>query len=455
MRRPPTVLAIVPLCFANRHERTFFADRPELIGTFLRQVLAVPALARIVLAAEEGLPLPVEASDRIRVLRLPPKDRERTPNAPFDTPELAAVLADPDTSGYDHILYLDIRQPGLTTADLTAALDRYFQEMPPVMLSVAPTHDHPCQVLHHARILEQGFLHLFEAPGATVPGAPSGLPHRVTRPVPVNWSTLPTGMRVGKHAKQLWAVASCADTMAARPVTMEQAATEPILLLQTAPDRIRMFVHPTRLPASDQTVAGIFHSDLARSGRARPVLSQPDGRLEIDCGAHAEATLLFLSVCDASGRAGEVSRHVTRPGDGRIILDANAREASGLLFSRLLVRQDGPFDMTFPFRPEEALWGWNTSGVLVENATGKELLGRQDLPPILVREPGLALFPRAASSEACLASLAQGRALGWIIDTPSLDIRSPRDAALADCRLMAGRVPASVPPKTSCAPTEP
>jgi len=431
------VLAVLPVLFANGDERAFFTARPELLAGLVREILATPGLSRLCIVAEEGVSLPPADGARVQVIRLPVADRPRTAAHPFDCPGLAAALADPDQAAWKHVLCLDSRQPRQTAAVLAAALDRYFRETPPVMVSVRPVQDHPCQFLRHARTLEQGLIHLFEAACARIPGLPPGLPHRVGRPVPVDWSELPAVRESGERSGSLWAPEPDAGEAGVRPVAPDQAAKEPVVWLVAGPDRARVLVHPRLLAAPPRVAAGVIHGDLFRPEPKRPVLAGPDGGLEIAFGAGAGETVVLLAACAASGRAGEAARLLPRQGDGRVVYTPDAAAPCGLLFTRLLLVEDGPFDLSFPFRPEDAPWAWDRGGALVKDATGQQLLGRQDFPPVLAREPGLVLFRRDRTLDAVAALVSAGQALGWSIDHPALDIRSTRDAALEGCRLVA------------------
>lgn len=425
-----SLLVVLPVLFATDAERAFFTARPWLVDACVEPALALPAQARLAVVIEETMPEPaLSHAGQGHVIRLPRADRPRGPHHPFDDAGLSAALGAFTPEDNEHVLCLDIRQPFVTACELEHSLNRYLQTTPAAAIPVMETRDHPCQAMRPIRILEQGRLLVFEPKGSRASGQPKHWPHRPTRPFCLDRATLPDNA-----GHDLWSLEPETDTL--RPLAAGQAHAAALLLRAEDDTAFRLFAHPGRL-ASLADVPAVL---LPASGPVRPVAATADGGLRLPFAPQADPSLL-LTAPFADGPAGEAARHVLPALADAALLAGLAPHGHGLVYARLALTPDGVCDMTIPVQTAQAGWDFDHAGRLVDAVTGRRLLGRQDFPPVLARQPGPVFFPRDRDPAALPGLIAAGQAVGHVLAAPALHCERPREAALAACRLVAAGFP--------------
>ena len=428
-------LAVVPMVFSNAHERAFWqeGDRPGLLASLLREVSQAAAVAEVAAVVEEGLNLGPFPGNKIHMITVPAQDRPRTQDHPFDNPVLQLVLDEPRFAGFEHVVHVDFRHVLLQEPTLTAALELYRKSSPPVLVSVNPTRgDHPCQYLRHFRIMEKGILHFLEAPGFSFEALPHGLPRRITRPFPFDWARYtPEDAGDQRFFRMDHAAGTCL------PLSVDEAAMEPVLWFRQGSHLARVLIR-LDLPdggISEDRILGVFHSSLSRAGAPRLAYATPNG-LAIAFGpaaGHEQATVLLAPFGNSRASAAHLRLH-PQGQEGLVELELKQAQAHGLVFTLLAPVSTGPYDMALPYEPMDSPWRLDRDGIMMDVATGKRMLGRQDFLPVQAREDALAVFPKNRLAE-IPGLIASGQARGFLVEQEPVKIRSGGDAALAASRL--------------------
>ena len=376
----PPVWACAPLLFAGDREAGFWLDGPgrDHVRDFLDLLAGLPGVNRLVVLTEPGRPAPPTDAT---VLEVTP-DRQGLFPLPAD--RLLALFNALSPPPGTWLLWADVRHPAVTAERLAAVLDRCRQDAAPCFVSVREPEDHPCQFLRYYRVLDAGLVHMLQP-------SPQGAASVQTKPLPEADGDWASGMRLPVAA----------PTAERHPCGLFHADCSELPLTPTACDRVFL--------------------DAAGRLRLRfPPQDDPDAcRVIVQPLVEAAAPLLAAFSPD---------------GTPEVVFDLDPAALDGLVYTLLRIVPGGFHDLASPMPPIEGLWTVDEQGLSLRAVDGKQILGRQDFPPVFEATADLLAIPMARLPEA-QALLDRGEAAAVVLPQPAITVASAKDATLAEILL--------------------
>ncbi|RLB83492.1 MAG: hypothetical protein DRH17_02440 [Deltaproteobacteria bacterium] len=354
-----------------------------------------------------------------------------------------------------NLMILNFRNPLITPDLIDEAISKFKLSKTPVLISVKKSIDHPVQLNAYYRIVDVGFIHIFDNDEAIppylqilndhfsmkhTPNQRFNLLYKVTRPFYFDWEARGVQQK-GESGMYIRTY----EGLSIRYIPVDQISNDTFdeilrpLWIYDSPDKARILIQFNN------------HEKLYSE------VSRVDKNLRLAGSAFSDnfnhiSSLLFKDIKgveyfftfnpeDFSSSHSHVLRALPVGSSGPLeegIIEIEADDFSepipfqyedkdicGIVYSLLNVAQDDTYDLCEPFPPDERLWTGSTKKINVK--TGKEIMGRQDFPDVFEPE-GTFFIMRADLISSFDREVSKGNADGLIMEeTNSIQIKSRFD----------------------------
>lgn len=396
--------ALVPV-FPGPDE--LFWLKPEHLSTLgetLREVSAATGVDSVLVLTDRP-----EVADLSAALGIPCEVLEHAPQD-LDAPAPQHARACLDLTRRmdpDDAMIVNFRHPLLDRGMFAQAVRHFADCGCETLLGVSGAADHPCQFQRLFLVRRQGMVHFLD-PDASAPGKALSRPFlKAWLPGEVPGEGLvrrgPRGARARFDETRLEEV---------RALMRSQGFPGELAGLEFEREDPLFDAFASRDPASGETALHLHGRE-----EERPLTLEG-----------------FLVFRDGSFRA--VLTDLCGPGElGRIGLGTLAKEPVALSWTLLEEVEGGCVDMSIPCSYGDGLWHSDREGSIVNTATGRKIVGRQDFPEVHEADRSLLVVSRGADASA-LDRLQEAAALhAWPAGATRLVLN---ETELRICGLMAG-----------------
>jgi len=362
---------------------------------------------------------------------------------------------------FDDLFILSFRNPLLTSDLIDEAKNEFRTSIYDTFISVKKITDHPCQLTANYKILDIGFIYLFDTEINIVPYlAPfkknilsRGKFHlhnndnsinrslKLSKPFFFDWES--RGIQ-GKGSSGIY-IRKC-DNFSIKYIPVEEnnnclQESSNAFWIYDCPDQARILFNknnhnhflkkPDIFNKNDQPVGQAFTND----SNEIPILAYKDSNTNEYSLAINSDYFPFNNYFLRLFPAGDHCRvensifefkinNLTKP----ITFRHDSKDLYGIIYVLLKIAQDSPYEFSEYFPSNENLWSIDpSSGVKINRITGKEIMGRQDFPDVFEPEGSFIILKKDMLSSLTEETL-KGNIGGFVIqEHMSIQIKSDFD----------------------------
>ena len=368
---------------------------------------------------------------------------------------------------FTDVLILSYKNPLITSDFIDQAVNQYRSSKSSLAISARKPADHPCQLSSYYKIIDTGFIHLFESDeemSATwriklrtildeqIPDAIrasfddkgrlfDNTPYRATRPFYFDWAS----KQIGKKSHHGIYFRTC-QNRSVHYQAFEHIATTPVADVPVA-----FWLYENDNSARVLMGSNILKNPQQLCEHSPPMqligttLTATDDQPSMELYSAQDSALLYLKCYAAhSPYATHILKSVvighstiqTEVEETEIQIDDLSRpirvqyqtnNSSGILYSLLQYPVDDSYDISEEFPAPDKLWTRNAANQKINTKTGEAIMGRQDFPEIFEVEGSLFIFKKEVMSF-LLHELSRGKAHFILMqDNSSIQIDSRLD----------------------------
>ncbi|MBW1741777.1 MAG: hypothetical protein JRJ42_11755 [Deltaproteobacteria bacterium] len=371
---------------------------------------------------------------------------------------------------FENLMILSFKNPLITSDLIDEAINKFKVSKTPALISVKKPIDHPCQLNAYYRILDLGFIHIFDEGELICSYIPAidSKHYRLTKPFYFDWKARGiqeknvSGMYIRTY-----------EDLSIKYIPVEQVSDDTFeilfpLWIYESPNKARILFQfgDISSPLTEEGQGWGGHSPVTpfqqekKNSTSERTLYRAVSKVDKDfqlAGAAFSDNFNYISCFlfkDFQGseyllalNSENFSSHsfvlrilpiresvlaeegtieveiddISKP----ILFQYKHKDICGIVYSLLNVAQDDTYDLCEPFPPDERLWTGSMQKINVE--TGKEIMGRQDFPDVFEPE-GTFFIMRKDLISSFDKEVLNGNTDGFIMeDTNSIQIKSGFD----------------------------
>ncbi|MBN1843442.1 MAG: hypothetical protein JW883_14315 [Deltaproteobacteria bacterium] len=375
---------------------------------------------------------------------------------------------------FENLMILNFRNPLITPVLIDEAINKFQLSKTAALISVKKSIDHPCQLNAYYKIVDIGFIHIFDNDEAIAPYLqilddrfpnkhnnlcnqrnlynqcynnrrnlcnPQNLRSNLGLTKPFYFDWVSRGIQE-KCASRMYV--RIHDNLSIKYVPVDQASDEtfkeipPCLWLYNNPYEARLLVDLNELgksyieasrPGEKVQLAGVTFSDdfdcaclLLKDLRADEYFLEFNTG-EVSLGPHLLRVLPVRQSVRPENSMTEIEiTDFTKP----FPFQFEDKDVCGIICSLLKVAQDDTYDLCEPFPSDEKLWSGSIEKTNVK--TGKQIMGRQDFPEVLEPDGTFFIMNKDLISSHDNEEVLNGNANGFILEeNASIQIKSKFD----------------------------
>ncbi|MHA1146357.1 MAG: hypothetical protein ACTSRW_16595 [Candidatus Helarchaeota archaeon] len=449
------MIAIIPIFFENDHELWHGAEREALILKIINSAAKAHTIKKLFLFTSDKSIHNLTKSLNIDSYVIDIEtDIEKSELLPRGTYSSVRYLQATLKVNFDNLIILSFRNPLVTPALINKVINKFKLSKTPVLISLKKSVDHPVQLDTYYRIVDVGYIHIFDNDRAILPylkilnnhflvrhdsNQRDDLLCKVTKPFHFDWER-----RGIKEKSALGMYIRMYDNFSIKYIPVEQIAYETLI------ETLRpLWIYDTPKKAK---VLFPFNKHKKLCGKASSV----DSNLHLVGTAFSDdfnniSSLLFKDIKEHRyflsfnsedlspysyvlkalpvGQSGPLEEQImevefddfSKP----IPLQDEDKYICGIIYSLLKIAEDETYDLCEPFPPDERLWTRSDQTINVK--TGKVIMGRQDFPDVF--EPDGTFFIMKKSVIPFFdQEVLNGNADGFVMeDSNSIQIKSEFD----------------------------